>query len=138
MMAPTDTHWVAELWQQVRPHALAQAVELECLVRAAPSSGDALVQEQAAEIAHQLAGSVGSYGLTEASRLARVLEHRLHGEPGSQVADDRSTVVLAAQLRRAVEDSALGPGLTSAADRAESPRRARYRRLRSPRRWRRP
>ena len=106
MTPANDTAWVTELWQRVRGHAVVEAAELERQVRAyTDTSGDSASRDVATDIAHRLAGSLGSYGLREGSRLAVAIQRRLHAEglPGEY--DGPATVILAAQLRRAIESA---------------------------------
>lgn len=105
-MTGADTAWVQDLWRRVRPHALAQATELEQQVRACARTPHGHVRQMAAaDIAHQLSGSLGSYGLYEGSRLAVDIQRRLrHGRP-EEGHDGASAATLATRLRRAIECS---------------------------------
>ncbi len=107
MTTASDTAWVTELWQRVRYHAVVDAAELERRVVAYTyTAGDHASRDVATEIAHRLAGSLGSYGVSEGSRLAVAIQRRLHGVddlPGEH--DGPAAVALAAQLRRAIDSS---------------------------------
>lgn len=137
MTTADDTLWVGDLWRRVQPHALAQATELEHHLRiCARSGGDAASREAATEIAHRLAGSLGSYGLTEASQLARTLHGRLYEVSYTGGGNRHSAARLAGRLRRAIAHTELPPSLTWATRAAGCPRRERYMPRRSPRPWR--
>lgn len=106
MTTGTDTAWVRDLWQRVRPHALAQATELEQQVRACAHTPQGNVRQQvAADIAHRLSGSLGSYGLHEGSRLAVDIQRRLRHGRVDEGRDGASAATLATQLRRTIERS---------------------------------
>lgn len=77
-MGDDQPDFVRELWREIRPNALAQA---DRAVRSAadwsadgsPAAWDSLVED-----AHQLAGSLGSFGQADAATLATVLDGLLH------------------------------------------------------------
>lgn len=75
-MAPllTDDRWLRELWDEVRPVARAK---VEALGEAI-AGGD---QTTATRLAHDLAGSLGSYGHGDASAAAAELERSLLEAP---------------------------------------------------------
>lgn len=106
MTPANDTSWVTDLWQRVRCHAVVDAAELERQVRACTdTSGEGASRDVATEIAHRLAGSLGSYGLHEGSQLAVAIQRWLRGDEPPGGHGGPGAVVLAARLRRAIESS---------------------------------
>jgi HPt (histidine-containing phosphotransfer) domain-containing protein len=74
---------VARLWQQFHP-LVVQRVEL---LQAHVAGDPAAPREEALRVAHDLAGSLGSYGRPEGSELARAIEAALRdGAPAATVA----------------------------------------------------
>lgn len=68
---------LAELWAELRPELLRQVATLRELVTAcAEHALDDAGREQARSLAHQLAGSLGSFGFDAAGAAARALELR--------------------------------------------------------------
>ena len=67
---------VAALWERFRPLVRSRIETLERFVE-----GDTrLGAEDAARAAHNLAGSLGSYGRHDGSRIARRIEHALRSQ----------------------------------------------------------
>lgn len=92
---------LAELWEELRPAVLTQVAAVRVAVaalHAGPLPAEAL--EQARTDAHQLAGSLGSFGFDAAGRAARALELRLKAGPASEEAPELDALVreLAEQL----------------------------------------
>lgn len=73
--------WVTELWQRVKPDAKAKVAHIGSAVGALRDGCLTDSQRSAAwREAHQLAGSLGSYGFTDASDAAVDLERMLAGD----------------------------------------------------------
>ncbi|HWH32869.1 MAG TPA: Hpt domain-containing protein [Egibacteraceae bacterium] len=84
MTDPELGDMVARLWERMRPVV---AERLHVMGRAAEPGADADVRAAAAEAAHKLAGSLGSYGYPGGSRLAARIEEALRADvPGQSVA----------------------------------------------------
>lgn len=99
--APDDHHdalgdALAQLWEERRPETMAAAAELE----AALASGEA-GWAHARQLAHNLAGVLGSLGLYRSSELARAIDSNLRGAEGDEAdAHDRAKLQsLAADLQ---------------------------------------
>lgn len=74
------SNWVAELWRELRPQTVARVWRLNEAVTRLSVETDVTVEgavEQAVGEAHQLSGSLGSFGLVGASELAHRLEQLL-------------------------------------------------------------
>ncbi|MDO8185026.1 Hpt domain-containing protein, partial [Conexibacter sp. CPCC 205706] len=68
---------LVELWAELRPELLRQVATLRELVTAfSEGAVDDETREQARSLAHQLAGSLGSFGFDAAGAAARALELR--------------------------------------------------------------
>ncbi|MFN8076788.1 MAG: Hpt domain-containing protein [Kineosporiaceae bacterium] len=66
---------IERMWERFKPLAAERVgVLADCAEAAAQGRLDDALREQAALAAHSLAGSLGSYGLPEGSRLARAVE----------------------------------------------------------------
>ncbi len=91
--------WIAELWREVRHDTIARAQSLEKDIEALASDPQPITAGQAREEAHRLGGSLGSYGLTAGSSMARQLEGLLID---SQYTEAQA---VAARLRDFVESS---------------------------------
>ncbi|MDW5595584.1 response regulator [Conexibacter stalactiti] len=92
---------LAELWEELRPAVLVQVAAVRAAVaalHAGPLPAEA--REQARTDAHQLAGSLGSFGFDAAGRAARTLELRFKAGPASEEAPELDALVreLAEQL----------------------------------------
>lgn len=75
METPADLKTVLDqLWRQYIDLTLSRLQSIECAIAAAPD-----VRAQAAAEAHKLAGSLGSFGLQEATAAARKIESGLLG-----------------------------------------------------------
>jgi HPt (histidine-containing phosphotransfer) domain-containing protein len=74
---------VARLWQRFHPLVVQRVALLQAHLDGDPTAS----QEEALRVAHDLAGSLGSYGRPEGSELARAIEQALReGAPGAHVA----------------------------------------------------
>jgi HPt (histidine-containing phosphotransfer) domain-containing protein len=67
---------LAAIWERSRP-VVAQRVESVAAAAADPS--DAAARAEGLRAAHQLAGSLGTFGLHEPGEVARAIEHELEG-----------------------------------------------------------
>ena len=90
---------LAEIWADAKPTLLERC---EVVRRAATSGDDAAFDEARAE-SHKLVGSVGMFGLSDASGLAAELDALVSA---GSLADDRraATADLATRLASALED----------------------------------
>ena len=83
--AETTQALIARLWDQFRPLARDRVEAIaEFVDRAdadAPSRATATAQERARRAAHDLAGSLGSYGRPRGSELARAIETAVLADP---------------------------------------------------------
>lgn len=69
---------IAQLWVRFRPQALERVAVLEeALTALEHGQLDAALGQRAEQNAHKLAGSVGTFGFTRASEIARQIEHIL-------------------------------------------------------------
>ncbi|HST39888.1 MAG TPA: Hpt domain-containing protein, partial [Conexibacter sp.] len=87
MTEPVVPEELAELWEELRPAVLVQVAALGAAIAAlhgGPLPAEA--REQARTEAHQLAGSLGSFGFDAAGRAARTLELRLQAAPAPEEA----------------------------------------------------
>ncbi len=79
-MTDRPDDWITALWDQVRPSA---AAKVAVIARAAEAARHGRLQgavlTDAWQEAHRLAGSLGSYGHTDAAEAAAELEHLLDG-----------------------------------------------------------
>jgi HPt (histidine-containing phosphotransfer) domain-containing protein len=92
---------VRRMWLEQRTTALGLADELATLARQEDPTADALVRGHRA--AHQLAGSLGMYGIPEGSEIASLLEDHLSPEGARSIPPD-VFVSLTARLRQLVVD----------------------------------
>jgi CheY-like chemotaxis protein len=93
---------LVELFAELRPELLRQVAELRELVAAcADGALDAAGQEQARSLAHQLAGSLGSFGFAAAGAAARALELRF--KQGVAPGSGPRLLALAADLEARVD-----------------------------------
>jgi HPt (histidine-containing phosphotransfer) domain-containing protein len=90
---------LAAIWERSKPIVTERLTTLEA---AAATPGDAEARAQGLRAAHQLAGSLGTFGLHEGSDVARAIEHELEGP-----AEAARLGELSARLR-----ALLGPRLT--------------------------
>ncbi|MGY1814790.1 Hpt domain-containing protein [Blastococcus sp. SYSU D00820] len=89
---------VARLWARFRP----LVTERLSVIQDHLDGDPAVSREAAVRAAHNLAGSLGSYGRPEGSVLARRIEEALGGTGAPE--DPAGLQALAARLRAAVED----------------------------------
>ena len=70
---------IAEVWHRFKPRLQEQLSVIEAAIATLshPCEHDRSVQQQAITEAHTLAGSLGTFGVAEGSRLAREIEHKL-------------------------------------------------------------
>src|SRR5205085_10763484 len=92
---------LATIWAQFKPRTLDRLTTLDEAARAlrAGSLGDEL-RQRAQHEAHTLAGSIGSVGFFEGSRLARQAERLLQDGAELGPAQAQTLMALAAALRR--------------------------------------
>lgn len=70
--------FLQQTWTTTRPQCLQQISELQRTIQAQSSDRwTAKLQQQAHQIAHKLAGTLGVFGFTQAVQLSRQLEHHL-------------------------------------------------------------
>lgn len=73
---------IAGVWQRFQPRVMGQVAVLEQAVKALSSQSlTADLRQQAEREAHTLAGSLGTFGFPQGSKLARSIEHLLQIEP---------------------------------------------------------
>jgi len=73
---------VIEVWEQFKDAIIGRVPTLEQAISAIQQGTlDNELQQKARQEAHKLAGSLGSFGFTEGSRLAREIEQSLTGRP---------------------------------------------------------
>lgn len=94
---------LAEVWARNLPSFRDRLAQLEDAAGAHARGSDA-GREEAVTSAHQLAGSLGSFGLSRGSELAREVEHRLQG--GEPPDGDAELVRAIAELRELIEAAA--------------------------------
>lgn len=86
----SSAEWIGELWRELRAETIARIDELQRDVAGLSVRPSADVAQRSQMEAHRLAGSLGSYGLTGGSLLARELEvlliDRRYSEAASVVA----------------------------------------------------
>jgi CheY-like chemotaxis protein len=109
---PVVPEELAELWEELRPAVLTQVAAVRAAVAAlheAPLPDAA--REQARSDAHQLAGSLGSFGFDAAGRMARTLELRFKEGPASEEAPRLDALVreLGEQLESLPAQQPLAP-----------------------------
>ena len=94
------TPGLAQVWGRNLPGIRDRVTVLE---RAASSleRGDQPDRQDAADAAHKLAGSLGSYGLTRGSEIARELEQRF--APGGNLGEAAHVGRLVTELRLLIE-----------------------------------
>src|SRR3954452_6686937 len=101
------TEMVRELWEQARPVALERLNVLDDAVAAVMSGTlDDGLRDAAMREAHKLAGSLGTFGLREATDRAAALENDVAQPPPPQTAP--ALPEHAVQLRRLVEAGEAG------------------------------
>jgi HPt (histidine-containing phosphotransfer) domain-containing protein len=93
---------VAALWRQVAPEQIATARRLEgaaSRVEAVPDDEDAW--QVVRDLAHRLAGTLGTFGQHEAGRIAVELEERVSGTsaPAPALRDDARRLATALRVR---------------------------------------
>lgn len=95
---------MVELWERYRTRTFEKVTLLEqAAAKLLVGDLDRLLQDQAREEAHRLAGSVGSFGYTEGSRLAREIESVLQGSAPTEHAETQHLAALIAALRMDLE-----------------------------------
>lgn len=95
---------LAELWKQVRPITINQINQIESvLVAVEEHTLDPAHLKMACRSAHQLAGSVGSFGFVTASELAQQLDTLLQQLPELSPSEHRQTLKLLSALRQLIE-----------------------------------
>ena len=67
---------LAAIWERSRPLVAERLTTVEA---AAAAPGDPATKAEGLRAAHQLAGSLGTFGLHEGSDVARAFEHELEG-----------------------------------------------------------
>ena len=96
---PSTQKLIASLWHRNQPQVLERLALLDrAAAEAATSALSPGLGQEAACIAHKLAGSLGMFGFHEGTRLARELE--LHLE--SPAPDPAILQTLSAELRRSL------------------------------------
>jgi diguanylate cyclase (GGDEF)-like protein len=121
---PAPPPALAAIWQRHRTAVLEQVAALERAARSlADDSLDAARREDARRQAHQLAGSLGTFGSSAGSEDAHKLELLLAGAGLRQPTDALRFSLIVAELRAAVEelpglDDATAPGPAAAAETA--------------------
>lgn len=86
---------IAAIWERSKPTV---AERLAAVEAASSGAADPATREAGLRAAHQLAGSLGTFGVPEGSDLARAVEHELQGPADpARLAD--CTTRLAAVLR---------------------------------------
>lgn len=93
---------LAEIWARNLPAIRERLGKLEQAAQACAHGDSTASREAAAEAAHQLAGSLGSFGVARGSELARKLERRF--EPGALAGDSGELSRLVVELRALVEE----------------------------------
>jgi HPt (histidine-containing phosphotransfer) domain-containing protein len=78
---------IAALWQRNQPQILERLAILDrAAAEAAAARLSPILREQAAEVAHKLAGSLGMFGFEQGTRFARELEQHLESpEPDALI-----------------------------------------------------
>lgn len=99
---------ITNLWERFKPLNLERLVAIEQVAIAISElTISASQQQQAIEAAHKLIGSLGTFGFTEGSRLARELQHVL--EQPMRLLSFQSIDLLTTQLRACLETTARSP-----------------------------
>jgi PAS domain S-box-containing protein len=100
---------IANVWERFKPRIHEQVAVLERVVAAIAEQSTAIgLVQQAQTEAHTLAGSLGTFGLPEGSRLAREIEHILK-RPRLKKKDLPHLTSLVAALRQQIETSPRPP-----------------------------
>jgi HPt (histidine-containing phosphotransfer) domain-containing protein len=77
-LTPADTQQkLMEIWHRNRDQVMERLALLDRAASAQPLPQP--LREEATEVAHKLAGSLGMFGFAEGTRLARTLEQHLEG-----------------------------------------------------------
>lgn len=106
----------AKLWEKFKPKLMTQILDLETAINALPSQPDC--QQVAEQTAHKLVGSLGLFGWTEGSRMARQLEKLLQ-QPEMLKSDEIDWAMARIQLIRqgvdhvTVDDVVLSPAIAT-------------------------
>lgn len=94
--------FVAELWLEMRPRMVAQADGIVASARVWAGTGDTTAWQEVVGNAHQLAGSLGSYGQAGPAAAARALDDLTH-----ESSADPAVITAAAER---LQSSLTGPG----------------------------
>lgn len=109
-MQPPLMAIVAEIWETSKTAILEQVTILEQAVMALLEGQlDHDLRRQAEREAHKLAGSVGTFGFAEGSRLARKIEHILQTEASLEQSQVLRFSELVVALRQELEQAVAGP-----------------------------
>src|SRR6185436_13196401 len=97
---------LAGIWKEFMPVILEQVQAVESAVQAvaAQTASDEVIRSGVSS-AHKLAGSIGSFGLNEASTAASAIERALKAPGTIDAAKGRELVALAAGLRKEIESA---------------------------------
>jgi diguanylate cyclase (GGDEF)-like protein len=113
--APTADAGAAAIWQRHRGAVMEQVATIQAAVLALMrGEPDAALHEQARREAHKLAGSLGTFGMTAGSELARALERRFEDDALGR-ADAPALSRLVVELRATVEDAEPATATTNGA-----------------------
>ena len=100
---------IAALWRDARRRMLGRVGVLEEACAALRAGAlDREAAEHARREAHKLAGALGTFGMSDGTDHARLLEHRL--EAGAAAEDEPALAAAAGALRRIVEAGPGAPG----------------------------
>ena len=100
MVGDGPPDFVRELWLEVRSNAVEQAHRAYRSAQAWALDGDPAAWGALVDDAHQLAGSLGSFGQWEAASAAAALDGRLHGESPDPLAVVEAAALLCDVLER--------------------------------------
>ena len=99
-MGDIPPDFVRELWLKVRPHAVDQADRARRAAAAWSADGDRAAWEDPGRRAHQLAGSLGSFGQRDAATAAQELDVLLHMPSPDPVAVVEAATILCSEVER--------------------------------------
>jgi DNA-binding response OmpR family regulator len=113
---------VLEIWQRTKGLSLERINSLEQVVRILKAGVlDANLQQQAAQNAHKLAGSLGTFGFETGSQIARKVETLLQSVPSTLAAQKRMATQIGALVKALKAELVEPPELSAEAERAEKP-----------------